>query len=120
MEWIGIAYIKTKIMEKELTRTTSSQGANGVLNTFSPAYTTRGIEEDAYWFIKEFNDYSYHDQLAPDSKMYPEMWENSKAIALIAINKMLLIIDESILFKQSKRDYYKRLHQAIIDFKPNT
>lgn len=77
------------------------------------------IEEDAYWFIKEFTDYSYHNQLAPDSEMYPEMWENAKAIALIVINKMLLVVNES-MYQESKRDYYESLHQAIIDFNPNT
>ena len=78
------------------------------------------IEEDAYLFIKEFTEYSDHNQLAPDSAMYPEMWENAKAIALIVINKMRLVVDESMLFKQTKRDYYESLHQAIIDFNPNT
>ena len=80
--------------------------------------SNKSMEIEAHEFIHQFTPYAYHDFLADDSKMYPEMWENAKAIALITINEMIKVMDEAMLFKQSKRDYYKALKEEIEKYKP--
>ena len=80
--------------------------------------STKSMEIEAHEFIQQFTQYAYHNFLAEDSSMYQEMWENAKAIALITIDKMIEVMNEAMLFKQSKRDYYQALKEEIEKYKP--
>lgn len=39
--------------------------------------------------------------------------KNAKQCALIAIDEMLDVVEEAMLFKQTKRDFYKEVKQEI-------
>ena len=41
-----------------------------------------------------------------DGEMY---WETAKKTAIVALSEILKVIDESILYKQKKRDFWKEV-----------